>query len=293
MIPGSIQEHINQWLHTERGEATGICSSQVLSGGCINECLAIKTGSTTYFIKYNFSDKFPGMFSAEAKGLELLRNTGCIRIPQVIHQGTSGKYSFLLLEFIEEGRQTTNFWEHFGKNLAKLHKTSHTQFGLDHDNYIGSLPQQNHVHADWYTFLAEQRLLPLLKMSVDSGLLNSGDIKSFDRFMGNLSNLIPAETPSLLHGDLWSGNFITNPLGEACLIDPAVYFGHREMDIAMTKLFGGFSPEFYQSYNKEFPLEKGWEKRVEINLLYPLLVHLLLFGESYSGQIRRILKSVV
>ncbi|MBW6491452.1 MAG: fructosamine kinase family protein [Lentimicrobium sp.] len=293
MIPASIHEQINHWLLTELGETKGISSSKVISGGCINDCLSIKTENYTFFIKYNFSDKFPGMFDAEAKGLELLRYTGCIRIPKVIYRGTSGIYSFLLLEFIEEGRQPAYFWEAFGKNLAKLHKTSHTYFGLDHDNYIGSIPQKNHAHLAWDEFLAEQRLLPLVKQSFDYKLLNAEDVRSFDRFIGNLRNLLPGEIPSLLHGDLWSGNFLVTSEGEVCLIDPAVYFGHREMDIAMTKLFGGFSPEFYQSYNQEYPLEKGWEKRVEINQLYPLLVHLLLFGAAYAGQIRRILKLVI
>ena len=291
MIPESIRDHFNKWLSENKGDANGITSAKLLSGGCINDCLVVYASSGSYFIKYNLTDKYPGMFEAEEKGLELLRNADCIQIPEVIYQGISGIYSFLVLEYIEAGQQKANFWDNFGKNLARLHSVSNSSFGLDHDNYIGSLPQKNKTHASWDEFMAVQRFQPLVKQSFDLGLLGHEDIRGFDRLIGKLRNLIPEEDPSLLHGDLWSGNYITASNGEACLIDPAVYFGHREMDIAMTKLFGGFSPAFYLSYNEEYPLEKGWEKRLEMNQLYPLLVHLILFGASYAGQIRYILKS--
>jgi fructosamine-3-kinase len=291
MIPESIRDHFNKWLSENNGDANGITSAKLLSGGCINDCLVVYASSGSYFIKYNLTDKFPAMFDAEEKGLELLRNADCIQIPEVIYQGISGIYSFLVLEYIEAGQQKANFWDNLGKNLARLHSVSNSSFGLDHDNYIGSLPQKNKTHASWDEFMAVQRFHPLVKQSFDLGLLGREDIRGFDRLIGKLRNLIPEEDPSLLHGDLWSGNYITASNGEACLIDPAVYFGHREMDIAMTKLFGGFSPAFYRSYNEEYPLEKGWEKRLEMNQLYPLLVHLILFGASYAGQIRYILKS--
>lgn len=264
----------------------------MLSGGCINDCYVVDAAKSRFFIKYNLTGKFPGMFDAEEKGLELLRNADCIYIPEVIYNGEADIYSFLALEFVESGQQTENFWENFGKNMAKLHRVRETFFGLDHNNYIGSLPQKNKKHSSWGEFVATERFQPLVQQSFDLGLLSREDIKAFEILSGNIGNIIPEEKPALLHGDLWSGNFITNSIGEACLIDPAVYFGHREMDIAMTKLFGGFSPAFYRSYNDENPLENGWEKRVEINQLYPLLVHLILFGVSYAAQIRHILKTI-
>lgn len=292
MIPDSIRNHFNKWLSESKGDANGITSVKLLSGGCINECIAVFASSGSYFIKYNLTDKFPGMFAAEEKGLELLRNADCIQIPEVIYQGSSDMYSYLVLEFIEAVEQKENFWENFGKNMAKVHQVSHISFGLDHDNFIGSLPQKNKIHSFWDEFLAVERFQPLVKQSFDLGLLGREDIRGFEILFGKIKSFIPEENPSLLHGDLWSGNYITASNGEACLIDPAVYFGHREMDIAMTKLFGGFSQAFYRSYNDEYPLEKGWEKRIEINQLYPLLVHLILFGASYAGQIRYILKSI-
>lgn len=292
MIPESIRDNFNKWLSLNKGDANGITSAKMLSGGCINDCYVVDASSGSYFIKYNLTDKFPGMFDAEEKGLELLRNADCIYIPEVIYNGEADIYSFLALEFVESGQQTENFWENFGKNMAKLHRVSETFFGLDHDNYIGSLPQKNKKHSTWSEFVATERFQPLVQQSFDLGLLSREDIKAFEILSGKIGNIIPEEKPALLHGDLWSGNFITNSIGEVCLIDPAVYFGHREMDIAMTKLFGGFSPAFYRSYNDEKPLEKGWEKRVEINQLYPLLVHLILFGASYAAQIRHILKTI-
>lgn len=290
MISSEIVHAINQWLLQKADHSSAIRDTDELSGGCINQCYRLNTGNASYFVKYNFTDRFPGMFAAEAKGLSLLKSAQTIHVPEVLYQSEAGEYAFLLLEYIAEGNKSRDFWENFGRNLAGLHRASHEHFGLDHDNYIGSLPQMNNHCQSWEEFLVLNRLSPLVKKAFDQKLLSREDINGFERLYPKLENLLPKEKPALLHGDLWSGNFRVNSNGEASIIDPAVYYGHREMDIAMTKLFGGFSAEFYDFYNDENPLEKGWEKRVEFNQLYPLLVHLILFGSSYAQQIRHIVR---
>lgn len=290
MISDEIIQTVNRWLLQQAGNQAAIKDTNLLSGGCINQCYRLNTHKASYFIKYNFADRFPGMFAAEDKGLSLLKSAQTIHVPEVLYQKEAGKYTFLLLEFIDEGNKSPDFWENFGRNLAALHRSSHELFGLDHDNYIGSLPQINKQSKSWEEFLVLNRLSPLVKSAFDQKLLSKEDINGFDRLYPKIENFFPKEKPSLLHGDLWSGNFLVNSNGEASIIDPTVYYGHREMDIAMTKLFGGFSTDFYNFYNDENPLEKGWEKRVEFNQLYPLMVHLLLFGSSYANQIRYILR---
>ena len=290
MISDDIVNAINQYLVQKADNSSAILDTRVLSGGCINQCHRLNTGKASYFVKYNFTDRFPGMFATEAKGLSLLKSAQTIHVPEVLYQGEAGEYAFLLLEYVAEGNKSPEFWENFGRNLNRLHSSSHEFFGLDHDNYIGSLPQINNRYKSWEEFLVLNRMGPLVKKAFDQKLLSREDINGFERLYPKIENLIPKEKPCLLHGDLWSGNFMVNSIGDACIIDPAVYYGHREMDIAMTKLFGGFSTDFYNFYNDENPLEKGWEKRIEFNQLYPLLVHLLLFGSSYALQIKHILR---
>ena len=191
---------------------------------------------------------------------------------------------------MEQSQPENNFWENFGRGLAKLHKTTSDYFVLDHNNYIGSLTQSNRKRDNWIDFFVEERLGFQLKLARDSHLIDSGVLSAAEGLFNRLNEIIPKEQSSLLHGDLWSGNFMLGDQGEACLIDPAVYYGHREMDIAMTKLFGGFDHQFYEAYNQEFPMEKGWEQRMDICNLYPLLVHVNLFGGGYVSQLTSILK---
>jgi protein-ribulosamine 3-kinase len=182
-------------------------------------------------------------------------------------------------------QKKTNYWKDFAQKLAQLHKNTAPIFGLDHDNYIGSLPQSNRQTQKWTDFFISQRLEPLVTKAVASGLLDSQTAQRFDRLFSKLDQLIPEEKPALLHGDLWSGNVMTDEHGEVCLIDPAVYYGHREVDLAFSTLFGAFHGEFYEAYNEAFPLEKGWKQRIDLFNLYPLLVHLILFGRSYYHQV--------
>lgn len=247
----------------------------------------LSTNEGNFFFKHNGKKKYPGMFEAEAKGLMLLEQSNTLRIPKVIGAGEYGNDSFLLLEFLERGKTTANFWEDFGKHLAGMHRNSQEYFGVEHSNYIGSLPQINTPKSDFVTFFIENRLEPQLKLA---GNALSQLSLSFERLYKKLPEIIPDERPALIHGDLWSGNFLIGPEGKACLIDPAVYYGHRESDIAMSKLFGGFDAEFYSSYNDAYPLIQGWQARVDIFNLYPLLVHVNLFGGGYVRQVEEIVK---
>ena len=263
------------------------------SGGCINHGGKLVTADAIYFLKWNDREKFPGMFEAEAKGLRLLKNTGALEIPQVALAGESGSFQFLLMEYISEADRSATYWEEFGSGLAKLHLTRSKQFGLDHDNYVGSLPQVNIQSASWIEFFIEQRLRVQLRKAVDSGKLEKIFISRFEKLFRRLPFILCEEAPSLLHGDLWSGNIITTSIGQPCLIDPAVYFGHREVDLAMTQLFGGFDPSFLGSYNNVYPLQSDYEERLELYNLYPLLVHVNLFGGGYSQQVSGVLKKLI
>jgi protein-ribulosamine 3-kinase len=282
----SIQQKISEHLEIQISHIKN-CS---LSGGCINNGFEFVTSAGSFFVKTNSADRYPGMFYAEAKGLQLLTTSNALKIPWVIASGEFENTSYLVLEFIHSASKKTNYWKDFAQKLAQLHKNTAPIFGLDHDNYIGSLPQSNRQTQKWTEFFVAQRLEPLVTKAVASGLLDSQTAQRFDRLFSKLDQLIPEEKPALLHGDLWSGNVMTDEHGEVCLIDPAVYYGHREIDLAFSTLFGAFSAEFYEAYNEAFPLEKGSKQRIDLFNLYPLLVHLLLFGRIYSSAIIRTLE---
>lgn len=290
MIPPVITESVEHWLSKVQPGHHKIISVSPVSGGSINRTFTIRTTSAGYFIKFNDARRYPGMFEAESRGLAIIRKTACIEVPDVFLCAQAGTFSFLLMEEETGGGNHSHFWEDFGRRLACLHRVNGGYFGLDHDNYIGSLNQQNNPCDQWTDFLAAQRLRPMVAMARRSGLLNSHDCNSFDRLLQRLKDLIPSESPSLLHGDLWNGNFIMGKNGYVCLIDPAVYYGHREMDIAMTRLFGGFDSRFYAAYNEAFPLAYGWEERISLNQLFPLLVHVNLFGGGYVSDVRQVLR---
>lgn len=194
------------------------------------------------------------------------------------------------MEFVQEGGVTAESPRQLGEDLAKLHRNSAENFGLDQDNYIGSLPQSNAHAVNWAEFFAAQRIEPQLRMAADGNFFSSAERKNFDRLLSRIDDIVPQEKPALIHGDLWSGNYLYDAEGKPVLIDPAVYYGHREMDIAMMHLFGGFAPEVFRSYNERFPLESGWKDRVDFHNLYPLLVHVNLFGGGYAGQVKSILR---
>lgn len=282
-----FNRHIEKHLQSLSNKKIKILDFISVHGGDINQCYKINTNEGFLFIKLNDADSYPGMFEAEAEGLNLLRNNSNFAIPKVLINGVYKNKSYLLLEYLSFERNGD--WGLFGKKLAHLHQQSEAMFGLSYDNYIGSLVQSNVQKDNWADFYIQERLLPLFKKAFDLGSLDEVDLNSLERLFTEMPSIYPEEKPSLQHGDLWSGNtafFNAIP----SIFDPAVYYGHREMDIAMTQLFGGFPKTMYDAYNSIFPLEKSWRSRIEISQLYPLLVHVVLFGGGYIRQVKEILK---
>lgn len=290
MIPPEIIVSLSSVI-PESGTSFRVISSHGLSGGCINHVSRVETTAGTYCLKFNSNLEYPGMFEAEAQGLNHLSEARAIRIPGVVGTGEGGGYSFILLEFIESARRRQDFMERFGQQLACLHRQSHPFFGFDQDNYMGSLPQQNRIHDTYPDFFREERLEPQVRLAAGKGYLTSRELSAFNRLFGVLDSILPENKPALVHGDLWSGNFMVDDRGEPCLIDPAAHYGSREAEIAMTTLFGGFDPDFYHAYQEEWPMEPGWRERLCIYNLYPLLIHVNLFGSGYLDGIRETLKN--
>ena len=272
--------------HIVRNELNGLITNhKVLAGGSINQVYLCQTEHRDAVIKINERELFPHMFKSEAEGLKLL-NSSAFRIPEVIAHGDFEDWSYIIMEYIDSQGKVMDQGE-FGQRLAELHLQTDSKFGLGMDNYIGSLAQANNKEDSWATFYTNRRLNPLIKLAYDQNLLESKMLKSFEKLCNELHNLIPIEVPAFLHGDLWQGNLICDEHSSPVLIDPAVYYGHREMDLAMLQLFGSISSTALDSYNHVFPLKKDWANRIDIHQLYPLLVHLILFGESYLGGIKR------
>lgn len=258
-------------------------------GGSINKAAKLETNAGLFFVKWNDAATFPGMFEAEVLGLQLLRTTNTLHIPEVISSGTAGTDAWLLQRFLVKTTPDAAARYEAGCALAALHKNSATQFGLDHPNYIGSLPQQNKQHVTWAAFYTEERIIPQIRMAFDKQAIGKTIVKQAEQFCERINEIFPEEKPALLHGDLWSGNFMHSSNGPA-VFDPAVYYGHREMDLAMSRLFGGFDADFYAGYEAEYPPEQNAPLRVDYCNLYPLLVHVNLFGGSYVQDVSSILK---
>jgi len=270
-----------------------------VSGGSINQAAKISTDDASFFIKWNTGSQSEDMFKKEAKGLTLLKSAGTdLLIPDTIATGFDERTGahYLIMEYLEQASRENNnrgkTARNFGQQLARLHQQTNTQFGLDYNNYIGSLPQKNTFHEDWITFFIEIRLQPLVRKAQDAGLLSGTDLSKFSTLYKKLPDVMPPDSPSLLHGDLWSGNYFFCKNGKTAIYDPAVYYGHREIELAFTKLFGGFSAAFYKGYNEVKALEPGFNNRIDYYNLYPLLVHVNLFGGGYVNQVRSIIQHI-
>lgn len=260
-------------------------------GGDINESFEINTREGKLFVKINDAGNYPGMFEKEADGLMSLKRAISLKVPGVIGVGRMGNKQYLLLEWLQKGSLKVNTWNLLAQGLAELHKVTALQPGWHSDNYIGSLIQQNTDADSWAAFYEQQRITPLVISLYNKGSFSKHDVSAAEQFCKQLESIFPQEPFSLLHGDLWSGNFFITVDGIPAIFDPAVYFGHREMDLAMTKLFGGFDNLFYTRYNEIYPLEKDWHTRLPVTQLYPLLVHAVLFGGGYINKCRNIIKA--
>ena len=242
----NITSILQQQIPSFTGKA-GTLQLQPVGGGSINETFRIQSGDAFFFCKVNSATKFPHLFQKESNGLSLIQSHHKIKTPAVLNCFEAEGHQFLLLEWIEQGERTTGFWKKFGEQLAAMHQVKSTACGLDEDNYMGSVPQQNCKQEDWCIFFVEERLSPLIKNCDMANLLSRTDRSQFEKLTQKLPGIFEAEKPSLLHGDLWSGNFLCDSSSEPVLIDPAVYYGHRSMDLAMTTLFGGFRQPFYEA----------------------------------------------
>ena len=261
---------------------------QRLHGGDVSQAFAVETSGGRFFIKMNDAAQCPGLFANEAEGLRALALATPLRVPGIIAVGETEGYQYLVLEWLEKTRPAPDFWERMGHGLASLHQNSAPQFGWAKANNIGPLVQPNHWASTWPEFYTSRRIMPLVEELFNRASFTKKDIGNAEGLYKKLSIIFPTEPPALLHGDLWSGNYMSVG-GLPAIFDPAVYFGHREMDIAMTLLFGGFDPQMYAAYHEVFPLEKDWRKRLPVAQLYPLLVHAVLFGGGYVGQCKNIL----
>ena len=241
------------------------------------------------FLKTN--QNAPGaMFAAEARGLRFLSEARALRIPRVLaHSAPDERVvpGFLLLELIAPAKRRARFDEELGQGLAAMHRAGAPSFGFAEPNFIGRLSQLNHAHETWAEFYRVERLEAQLALADAARRAPSGLRHSFDRLFSKLPELVgESELPARLHGDLWGGNLHVDEQGAPCLIDPAVYGGHREMDLAMMRLFGGFSERVFAAYAEAYPLSAGHAERVALYQLYPLLVHLNLFGGSYASSVQ-------
>lgn len=264
--------------------STDLPKVSTLAGGDINQVYLLSTANEKWVVKVNDRKRFPDMLAKEKRALDyFIRSKLALNYAQPLLAGEFDNDQFLVLIYMASSINKLDKagQERLGKGLAEQHQITSTQFGWEEDNYIGSLEQPNSWRPNWAAFYAENRILFQTKLAYDNGLLTRIEVNKLERFCAVLSEIFPIEKPALLHGDLWGGNYFLNNEQQPFLFDPAVYFGHREMDIGMTQLFGGFSSTFIASYCFHFPLESGWEERIPFTQLYPNMVHLNLFGRAY------------
>ncbi len=268
-----------------------IAHHRPVPGGDINQAYCLQGARRKYFLKVNDANLFSCMFIKETEGLLALHNNSTLVVPEVIKYGAVEDQQYLLMEWIERGAPGVKYWEQFGTSMALMHQRPQAYFGWETNNYIGRLTQSNEKQANWRDFFTNCRIMPLVKRLFDNGVFSKQDVAAVYFFCKRSDEIFPTEPPALLHGDLWNGNFMATDKGDIVIFDPAVYYGHREMDIGMSKLFGGFEARFYDAYAEVYPMKKGWLQRVPFAQIYPLLVHAILFGGDYAGKVKEIIKA--
>lgn len=290
MLPHVLAREIEAALATHFGSAGRLTDVRSVGGGCVSHAVRVRTASGGQaFLKYGAQHEFPlGSFAAEARSLTVLLGTDTVRVPSVIavHDTDDAPFAWLLLEWLEPGAMTAPSWEILGRSLARLHRCARDSYGWSTPNFIGSLPQSNEWAAAWPEFWRQQRIVPQLDIAARTGVLRAAERARIDALIDRIEQLLQTddeERASLLHGDLWVGNVHALATGQPALIDPACYYGQREVDLAMAALFGGFDRRFFEAYDEDWARAPGHERRRLVYQLYYLLVHVNLFGRSYLG----------
>lgn len=279
-----LANHVTQVI----GQTFEAKERRPVGGGCISQAFVVSDDQRTYFVKLNDAAKL-AMFEAEAGGLNEIHQTTTIRVPRPICWGIGDSRSYLVLEWLELERGSAQTWQVMGQKLAAMHQVTRDRFGWHQHNTIGATPQINPWTQNWAEFFAEHRIGFQLKLAQ-----RGGHFRDQDRLLAAILQLLSHQPqPSLVHGDLWSGNAAATQLGEPVILDPAVYFGDREVDLAMTELFGGFPSNFYQAYEQAFPLDPGYNRRKTLYNLYHILNHFNLFGGSYLSQANRMIEEIL
>lgn len=263
---------------------------QSIGGGCINSAWRLADDYSSFFVKLNTADRLE-MFAAEMEGLQALSQSRSVRVPEPLCHGRAASSAYLVTEYLAiEGGYTA---AELGRQLAGMHRTTARRYGWHRDNTIGSTPQYNGWSDDWCAFWRAQRLGYQLSLAAENGY--TGALQSLgEQLLSRLDGFFASYTPepSLLHGDLWGGN-VGGLQGAPVLFDPAVYYGDREADLAMTELFGGFSQAFYRAYNEAWPLDEGYRQRRDFYNLYHILNHANLFGGMYAGQAEHLMQRLL
>lgn len=287
----SVWQHIEKQLQDETGEPLKLSAPQSVGGGSINQSCRVSSGQQSWFVKLNRAEMLD-MFVAEAEGLKALGEADALCIPQPLCWGQDGKQAWLVMECLELGGSGDAVA--LAEGIAGMHRIQSSRFGWHRDNTIGSTPQINTRENDWLTFWREHRLAFQLQLAARKGAA-SGTINTGEQVLTQLPALLDGHEPevSLLHGDLWSGNYAFTRDGLPTIFDPAVYFGDRETDLAMTELFGGFSRDFYAAYRNAWPLDSGYPLRKILYNLYHVLNHYNLFGGGYLSQAHAMMKSLL
>jgi len=286
-----VWTEIQQSISQVTGQAFVIQERNPVGGGSINQAYRVSDGQQQYFVKLNQATKV-AMFEAEAVGLKEMHESQSIRVPRPLQWGTADTQSYIILEWIPLGPGNAQAWSVMGQQLAKMHRQSHEQgFGWHQNNTIGDTPQPNPWTENWSEFFAEQRIGYQIQLAQRHG----GAFRHIPALMARIPTLLANHQPvsSLVHGDLWSGNAVFSRAGEPIILDPATYYGDREVDIAMTELFGGFPQAFYQGYQQAWPLAEGYQQRKILYNLYHILNHFNLFGGGYASQSQRIIEQVL
>ena len=282
-------QFIEQILRRHIGAFTQIDAFQFFYGGNFNLAVRVEVNKNEYFIKWTPAEH-KGLFATEAENLALIARTRSIDVPQVIGVGQLEEKEYLVLSCVQSTEKKSDYWIDFGTKLAHLHQNTATEgHGLAYDNYIGAAKQINTWTQNGVDFFVTHRLKAQVDHAVYARKIDAKLEEKFQTLFARIHNILPDEKPALLHGDLWSGNAMVNELGEVTLVDPSCYYGLREAELAFTTMFGGFDQTFYEAYHRTYPIEKDFHQRIPIYNLYPLLVHVNLFGEGYLPAVEKIL----